>query len=49
MKSVNNDLWNAIEVEELEVRDEFGCFWHCIDCFCINCINFSCFCISCIG
>ena len=49
MKSVNNELWNNIDVEELEVRDEFGsCFWNCIDCFCIDCIKVSCFSFSCI-
>lgn len=40
MKSLNdsNNLWNV--VEELETREEFGCF--CFDCF-ILCFSFSCF------
>lgn len=42
MKSLNenNQLWSEIDIEELEEREEFGCFVLCFDCFCFKCFGF---------
>lgn len=37
MKSLNNNLWNEISVEELESREEYGIIgWITSHCFCVD-------------
>lgn len=39
MKSLNNNLWTELSVEEMEQREEF-CFWNSCFCFKWSCFNF---------